>query len=303
MQVEVLMATHNGEKFIHKMLDSLASQVGVQIDLVVSDDNSMDKTIEIVHSFRNSFNSLNIMNGPDLGPKHNFAKLIQNSRGKFSAFADQDDIWLPDHLKLSIDRLILHDSVPALVFSKVTEFSNSGTSSEWPTLDQSPQLSTWLTENFARGCTIVMNRELIDLIRKSDFNQIYMHDWWSVLVAKTCGILEFLPYPTIEYRIHDGNVVGAKKSLIRRSRLFLRTYFSNGGWVPQRQAAQLLAEFSFMMTLDNSKLVNKFVNIADHSFIQRYIFLYQSKFNFRQSNFENILLKFMLLLFPRKVNN
>ncbi len=298
MRIEVLLATHNGEKFIREFLESLANQNGVEVDLVVSDDNSSDSTIQIVSSFAKSFRSLTILSGPDLGAKSNFAFLIQNSNSDFSAFADQDDIWLENHLRDAVSQLIPHVSTPALVFSKVLEFSESLHDRKWPNIKTNPNLSMLLTENLARGCTIVLNRGLINMLKHSDFTGVYMHDWWAVLVAKTCGVVEFIENPSVRYRIHDGNAIGPSKPIHDRILLFCRNYLVRHEWLPQRQALQLYNQFGAFMTNQNKLLIHTFANLRSQKIRRRYKFLYSQNFVFRQSNLENQLLKLLLLLSP-----
>jgi glycosyltransferase involved in cell wall biosynthesis len=298
VRVEVLLATHNGEKFIAEFLESLANQRDVEIDLVVSDDASSDHTIQIVNSFARKFHSLKILTGPNNGAKNNFVHLIQNSNSDFSAFADQDDIWLQNHLKNSMNRIATYVGTPALVFSKVIEFSESAQIREWPDIISNPELAMLLTENLARGCTIVMNRDLINLLKQSDFSEIYMHDWWAILVAKTCGVVEFINTSGVKYRIHRENVVGSRKPLKVRMQLFCRNYFSNQEWVPRIQTFQLLLQYGDFMTNHDKTLVHTFANLRVQKLKRRYSFLYRQNFVFRQSKIENYLLKLVLLLSP-----
>jgi len=155
-----------------------------------------------------------------------------------------------------------------------------------------------LSENLARGCTILMNRDLMNLLKKSDFTGIYMHDWWAVLVAKTCGAVEFINTPGVKYRIHRENVVGARKPLRVRMTLFCRSYFMNQEWTPRRQTFQLLHQYGCFMTHQHKTLVNTFANLGHKELKKRYEFLYRQNFVFRQSKFENLLLKLVLLLSP-----
>jgi glycosyltransferase involved in cell wall biosynthesis len=120
--IEVLLATYNGAAYLGAFLESLAQQVGVSIDLRVSDDGSTDSTLIILESYRESFNSLVVTAGPEKGPSENFFSLIAKAKSKYVALADQDDIWEPTHLINSIDRLASSGDVPALSFTRVSEF-------------------------------------------------------------------------------------------------------------------------------------------------------------------------------------
>ena len=60
VSVDVLLATFNGEKFLSEFLDSLSTQVGVKINLIVSDDGSNDRTLEIIDYYKFKFDLYDI---------------------------------------------------------------------------------------------------------------------------------------------------------------------------------------------------------------------------------------------------
>ena len=145
---------------------------------------------------------------------------------------------------------------------------------------------------------MVLNRELMNLLKQSNFDEIYMHDWWAVLVAKTCGKVEFINVTAVKYRIHGENIVGTKKPTHERGRLFLQNYFLHQEWLPQRQASLLFRQFGNFMTKKDQCLVQTFANIKDFSLKGRYKFLNQKGFILRDSFLENLLLKLLLLFLP-----
>ena len=70
----MLLATYNGARFLPEFLSSLANQVGVEVDLIVSDDGSSDSTLDVIEQFRTLYHSVTILAGPRKGP----AELIPN---------------------------------------------------------------------------------------------------------------------------------------------------------------------------------------------------------------------------------
>jgi glycosyltransferase involved in cell wall biosynthesis len=121
-EVEVLLATFNGEKYLGEFLVSLSRQNDVIIHLRVSDDGSTDKTLDIINSHKDLFESCMIFSGPCNGPSANFFSLIEKATYEFVALADQDDVWLPHHLISSINRVSATPEVPSMSFSAVAEF-------------------------------------------------------------------------------------------------------------------------------------------------------------------------------------
>lgn len=94
------MATYNGERFIREQLDSLAAQTRPPDELVVTDDGSTDRTLQILDDFsRNAPFPLKIhRNASRLGWSDNFLRAISLCDGTWLALCDQDDVWSPTKL-------------------------------------------------------------------------------------------------------------------------------------------------------------------------------------------------------------
>lgn len=234
--IDVLLATYNGEFFLEAFLDSLAAQVDVNINLIVSDDGSTDSTLEIIKCYQSKFKRVKILHGPKRGPMSNFFYLLRASEGSFIALADQDDIWSKDHLKNSIDR-IRNNKVPTLTYSAVEQFNHLSTDTTiWPTKYRGPEFPAIIFENTARGCTFVLNQQARELINLKEPKNAIMHDWWILLLLQVYGEILFEPKPEIQYRLHSKNFVGVPTRKIFR---FIET-LKKGSWPPLFQLRELL---------------------------------------------------------------
>ena len=136
------------------------------------------------------------------------------------AFADQDDVWLPEKLERGLAALrSAVSSRPALycarqVFVDAT-LAPIGVSSR---LRREPGFPAALTQNIATGCTLLMNRPAARLVAESRPPAASLHDWWTyVLVAAAGGSVLVDDTPAVLYRQHGGNLVGAPKSMLRRA--------------------------------------------------------------------------------------
>jgi len=241
--IEVLLATYNGAAYLGAFLESLAQQVGVSIDLCVSDDASTDSTLMILERYRGRFNSLVVTAGPEKGPSENFFSLIAKAKSKYIALADQDDIWEPTHLINSIHRLASSEDVPALSFSSVSEFEEKPFSHSrlWPTKVDMDMPMFLFAENLARGCTIVFNKHALDAINRHKPSFAIMHDWWIALLVSLIGEIKYSQTPEVNYRIHGNNFVGGKPSFWQR---FARLYGSkNSDWLPAAQIREMYSSY------------------------------------------------------------
>jgi len=94
------MTTYNGEKYIREQLDSILAQTENDFEVVICDDASIDLTLSILKEYEKKDSRFRIYeNEKNLGYRENFNKAVSLCKGDFIAFSDQDDIWLPNHLK------------------------------------------------------------------------------------------------------------------------------------------------------------------------------------------------------------
>ena len=248
-EVEVLLATFNGELYLSEFLDSLVQQQGVKIHLRVSDDGSADGTLNIIDSYKNKFASCQVYNGPQNGPSANFFSLIEKATYEFVALADQDDIWLPNHLLLSLNRLAEDTNSPSITFSAVTEFGEKlKYETIWPSRFPGEDIKSILTENPARGCTFVLNQKAVKLICLHKPMSAVMHDWWILLLLYTSGKVSWSEIPEVKYRIHSYNVIGGKHSFSIRLSKYINS-LKNGDWKIVSQAEELLTRYGELMSI------------------------------------------------------
>jgi glycosyltransferase involved in cell wall biosynthesis len=280
-EVEVLLATFNGELYLSEFLDSLLQQQGVRIHLRVSDDGSTDGTLNIIESYKNRFASCKILLGPCEGPSENFFSLIQQSTYEFVALADQDDIWDKRRLINSLERLINFDG-PALSFSSSIEFDTNNPENQriWPGNLNIKSLNSIIFQNCARGSTMSMNRKAYELINVFEHKAAVMHDWWCLLVIYTCGQVFYSEKPQIFYRIHENNHVGVGK---RKKLQSIRTVWS-GVWNVFNQAEELFTHFAgHMQKLQKEELI-KILDLKKHNWQKRaHFILFEIKTPFRNN--------------------
>lgn len=295
-QVEVLLATCNGEKYLPDFLRSLASQRGVEIHLRASDDGSADQTIGILEQFKNDFTSFKITDGPRQGPAANFFSLMIKSEYDYVALADQDDIWEENHLIDSVNRLRLSQNPRAMTFSKVLEtFDPIGSEGNvWPKIEVEPAFHEIFFENFARGCTFVMKKNLVHLVCKKRNDSIVMHDWWILLVAKSCGSVLFAPKVEVRYRLHSNNVIGRGPRFPLRMKSILRT-LSSKKWAPKKQLEALYQEFADHMNNQSKNELTDLFEISDLVLRKRLARVLFTKKRYRKNLLSDVLIRIYLI--------
>ncbi len=217
--VSVCIATYNGEKYIKEQLDSILCQLEKNDEIVLSDDHSVDNTLNIVESCKD--NRIHIFtNNRKRGVCGNFENAISNSKGDYIFLSDQDDFWLPQKVRISIEKIQQiekkHPNWPVLIFTDLSVV-NSDLSilidSIWKKTGQDPNLSACpeilCVSNRIMGCTMAFNKFAKEVSLPINENAI-MHDWWIALCVAKKGIVEAIRIPTLLYRQHGKNVIGAQ---------------------------------------------------------------------------------------------
>jgi len=232
--VRILLSTYNGAPFLREQLDSFRMQTCDSWSVLWRDDGSTDATEATMAAFAAEVGAgrCRRLAAPagNLGPRESFLALLRAAAPLLGpldavAFADQDDVWLPDKLARGLAALGAEPPErPALVCTRQVlvdaALAPIGESPLWPCV---PGFPAALTQNVATGCTILLNRAAAALVADSRAPETTLHDWWSYLVvAASGGHIVADPVPLVLYRQHGANAVGAPESTLARARGALR---------------------------------------------------------------------------------
>lgn len=221
--IEILMATYNGARFVCEQIESIQSQSYTDWRLLVSDDCSSDETVELIQGIAEADSRIKIVSeGIRHGSaKANFMGLLSKSTAPYVMFCDQDDVWLPRKVELTLSKMMELEkanslSMPLMVFTdmkivdkelKVIHESFEKFSHINPMRIKFPQL---LAQSVGAGCTMMVNRMAVEqAIKAPDYSDMIMHDWWLSLVCSAFGAIAHVDEPTSLYRQHGDNEVGA----------------------------------------------------------------------------------------------
>jgi glycosyltransferase involved in cell wall biosynthesis len=224
MTVDVLLATYNGGRFLRELLESVVRQTHADWRLIVRDDGSKDNTVDVVNEYAGKLPSKVTLVEDDAGHCGaclSFARLIEHSTSDYIMFCDQDDVWLPGKIKLTLGKMLEMEKqhgkgAPLLVHTdlKVVDRGlNPVSDSFWEYQYLDPEkgrtLNRLLIQNAVTGCTVLINKALKSLCTGIP-GEAVMHDWWIALVAASFGEIGHVPEATILYRQHGRNDIGAR---------------------------------------------------------------------------------------------
>jgi glycosyltransferase involved in cell wall biosynthesis len=221
-EVEVLLATYNGARFLREQLDSIFAQNYENIRVLARDDGSSDGTVAILGEYAERFpERFRVM--PESvatgSPKNNFLLLMKASTADYICFSDQDDLWLPDKVsrtKQAMDQLRSRwgTKVPLLVFTDLHLADDKLKilhKSLWGCMNIHPgdiaRPARLMLRSVVTGCTVMLNRQLLELSLRMP-EEAYMHDRWISWLGSFMGKASIVNAQTVLYRQHDRNVVG-----------------------------------------------------------------------------------------------
>lgn len=221
--VSVCIATYNGEKFISKQLCSILEQIKEDDEIIVSDDGSVDNTVEIIHSFNDRRIKV-IKNIGKHGFKDNFENALKFAHGDYIFLSDQDDVWLPEKYTLLCKILLKYDLVVSN--SSITdEDLNILEVSFFDYIHSGPGILKNIIRNTYYGSCMAFRKKILEQAMPFPKSNEIGHDIWLGLVAEITGKVFFYPKSLLLYRRHAKTCTSTDLSFNRSSRsLFIKLY-------------------------------------------------------------------------------
>lgn len=203
--ISVCIATYNGEKYIKEQLLSILKQIDPKDEIIISDDLSKDKTIEIIESLKDS--RIKIFFNKNRGYTNNFQNAIKMASGDYIFLSDQDDIWVDNKLKTMSELLLKYDFVVSdakLVNNKLEslgstyfELRGGGENGFMNNLKKLKYI----------GCCMAFRKVILKKILPFPNNSILCpHDFWIALIAEFYYKTHVIKEPLLLYRRHGENV-------------------------------------------------------------------------------------------------
>ncbi len=234
-RVAILLTTYNGEKFLSEQLDSIAGQTHRNWVLFASDDGSTDATLDILTQFQREQGTerVHLLQGPREGFAQNFLSLIRNPEiiADYFAFCDQDDVWFAHKIERAVLRLAPHKAIPAVYCSRTRLINEDGRVIGYSTrFERAPSFRNALVQSLAGANTMLLNQAARELLGKIPVSApVVSHDWICyLLISGSGGTVIYDAEPSVDYRQHGDNLMGANTTLhdrlVRVRRMFSGTF-------------------------------------------------------------------------------
>lgn len=223
--ISICMATYNGEQFLRQQLESILAQSNQDWQLLIRDDGSDDNTVRIVEDYADRMPGrvrLVTNNGSHLGASLNFGKLLEYADTEYIMFSDQDDVWLPNKIELTLNAMKAAERVypdkPILIHTDLQVMDselNTIANSMWSYQKLFPEvgddLKRIMAQNVVTGCTVMINKRA-RAVSIPVPDEAIMYDWWIALNVCRHGKIIYVSIPSVLYRQHSSNRLGAQKA-------------------------------------------------------------------------------------------
>lgn len=217
--IQILLSTFNGEKYLKEQLNSFFKMEGFEFcKVLIRDDGSTDKTKDILKQYEKQ-NQFEIVYGENIGITNSYLWLMEHSDAscEYFAMSDQDDIWLPNKIMDAVSKICQYNSEKPILLATRSHIvdANLKPIADSPIPKRGISFYNAMVQNVLPGHTQVMNRTLLQLITRRGLSDVHVIDWWFYLVASALGNVIFLPEFTVLHRQHGDNAVGMQTSMVR----------------------------------------------------------------------------------------
>ncbi len=270
-KVLVLMATYNGERFLKEQLDSIIGQKGVDVTILVRDDGSTDNTRLILEEYASVYCNIIVRQESNVGCKRCFYKLAYYGMTEFPdyryfAFSDQDDVWLENKLSSAINHLEpIENDIPGLCITSSQLVDGQLNPLPVKKYPFSYSLGESLLLQPAAGCSMLFNRELLNLFLLASPDDMFLHDEWIYKVCLACGgkvIKDGSKH--LLYRQHGKNTIGGNQGFVKSWKRRFRM-FSDRKCLRSTEADRLMSIYREFISEQSGRLISLLANYRKNS--------------------------------------
>lgn len=204
MNVSVIMGTYNGERYIAEQLQSIVSQLEESDELIISDDGSSDRTVDIASGFA----KVRIVHGKHTGVADNFINALSYAKNEIVLFSDQDDIWLEGKIE-KVREYFTKDRGIKLVMHNAGYIDANGNATPSDIFQKRKAKHGFLRNvvySTYYGCCMGVRRDyLLSLI---PIPKSVMYDQYIGACAEKDKVAAFIDEQLINHRYHSNNWSG-----------------------------------------------------------------------------------------------
>lgn len=226
-KISILLSTYNSGIYLEDQINSILKQTFTDWVLYIRDDGSSDNTISIVEHYCSLHDNIIFCSDglSNMGAKNSFITLLTQFDSAYYMFCDHDDVWLPFKIEKTLNKMkeveSAHPDKPVLIFtdlsivdSNLNLLNNSMWQYQKTKPDHAKDFYLLSVSNPVTGCTVMINQKAKEVSLPIS-PEALMHDLWIALKVSYSGFVDFVREPTVLYRQHGNNVIGARRTDIK----------------------------------------------------------------------------------------
>lgn len=211
--VSVIMPTYNSGKFLSESIESVLNQTYTNLELLVTDDGSTDETLTILESYAQKDSRVKVFRlekHQGAGQARNHS--IQEAQGRYIAFCDSDDQWMPEKLEKQIH--FMHEKTCALCYSSYITCNDKNEETGIFCAPETISFSMMKRDNKIGCLTAVYDTQLLG--RKYYMPALQKRQDWALFISilKQCHMAYGITEPLAYYRHRNHSISSNKFTLI-----------------------------------------------------------------------------------------
>lgn len=209
----VAMAVYNGEKFLAKQIDSILEQLGNDDELIISYDDSQDRTLEIISEYEKKDSRVRIIENVHPGVVGNFNNALSACTKDVIFISDQDDVWVDGKREIMMQAL-KKSGVDLAIHNVVHIDANDNIISK--PLFEEYGIGKGLLRNYLKprysGCCMAFPENTLSIVYPMP-DSVINYDHWIGMACELFGDVVFVEDVLLEHRLHDSNITTSRRPL------------------------------------------------------------------------------------------
>ena len=219
--VSIIIPFYNSEKYIKRSLESILGQTYKNLEIILIDDGSTDRTVEIVKSYKDPRIIYLFQKNQGQGPARNNG--IKKSQGEYITFLDADDYYFPEKVEKQVRFLENHPEYQAVYCNALHFYSDNPTVffKKKGNFHSGDIFKDLLESSYINLNTIMVSRQILDKAGLFNENRYCPEDWELWLKISRAGFqFGYLDEDLVKVEIRpDSNTTMAIQWILKNNAL------------------------------------------------------------------------------------
>ncbi len=215
-EVDILLTTYNTKiEYLKQQIESILNQTYQNFRLLISDDDSTKKEVKtILEEYQKQDKRMIVYSQErNLGYNQNFEFLLKQANAKYIMFADHDDVWYPQKIEKSLQKIKEEDV--DLVYCNAHQINEKGEIIQQnyfryknvPLIHGKDKLA--ISRCVGIGCSQILTDDVKNKMIPFK-KEVIAHDWLASFLANEGKGIAYIEQPLFGYRLHTDNVFGGR---------------------------------------------------------------------------------------------